>query len=37
VPLEKLEHYKLAYGTSPRMPTYEDKTISYVKIFEYSP
>lgn len=37
VPLEKLENYKQVYQSSPRLPTLGDNTISYVKIFEYSP
>ena len=37
VPLEKLENYKQVYQSPPRLPTWGDNTISYVKIFEYSP
>ncbi|MBM3156476.1 MAG: hypothetical protein FJ004_04240 [Chloroflexi bacterium] len=37
VPLEKLENYQQVYQTTPRISTYGNNTISYVKIFEYSP
>jgi len=37
VPLDKLDSYAQVYQSTPRISTYGNNTISYVKIFEYSP
>lgn len=37
VPLEKLEHYSLVYGSENVVNRNNDRKISYVQIFEYKP
>jgi len=37
VPLEELEHYNLVYKTPPKFIAREGATMSFVKVFEYSP